>query len=74
MGNIVLIAEIGCNHKGCIELAEEFIDTARNFCKVNVVKFQKRNAREVLTPEEYSLPHPVPMYSSGGTYGQHYKG
>lgn len=71
MENPTVIAEIGCNHKGDINLAKEFIDTAKNFCKVNVVKFQKRDPKEILTPEEYNLPHPVPMHSYGDTYGQH---
>jgi N-acetylneuraminate synthase len=30
-----LIAEVGCNHKGDIEIAHEFIKIAAVFCKVN---------------------------------------
>jgi len=71
MEKATVIAEIGCNHKGDIDLAKEYIDTARDFCKVNVVKFQKRNIKEVLTKEEYGAPHPHPMNSYGDTYGQH---
>ena len=63
--------EIGCNHKGDIEIAKEMIHTAAIFCKVDVVKFQKRNPRELLTKEEYNAPHPNPVHSYGATYGEH---
>jgi sialic acid synthase len=71
MKKATVIAEIGCNHKGDINLAKEFINTSRDFCKVNHVKFQKRENREVLTPEEYNSPHPNPVNSYGETYGEH---
>lgn len=67
----VLIAEIGCNHMGDIDLARRFIDVARTFCEVDHVKFQKRSNRELLTPEEYAAPHPVPHNSFGSSYGEH---
>jgi N-acetylneuraminate synthase len=67
----VLIAEIGCNHMGDIELARRFIDVAHNFCEVDHVKFQKRTVRDLLTPEQYEAPHPEPRNSFGQTYGQH---
>ncbi len=66
-----LIAEIGCNHKGEMDLAHELIMTAAIFCKVDVVKFQKRNNRELLSEEEYNAPHPNPLNSYGETYGSH---
>jgi len=66
-----VIAEIGCNHKGDMETAHEMIKVAAQFCKVDVVKFQKRNPRELLTPEEYNAPHPNPQNSYGKTYGEH---
>lgn len=66
-----LIAEIGCNHCGSMEMARELVNTAAGFCGVPAVKFQKRNNREVLTPEEYARPHPVPENAYGGTYGEH---
>ena len=59
MKDATIIAEIGCNHKGDMNFAKEFINVARDFCKVNVVKFQKRKIDEVLTPAEYEEPHPV---------------
>ncbi|MDH3982013.1 MAG: N-acetylneuraminate synthase family protein [Kiritimatiellaceae bacterium] len=71
MENIYAIAEIGCNHKGSMEIAKELITTAAFFCKVDAVKFQKRNSRELLTPEQYNAPHPNPGNSYGDTYGAH---
>lgn len=66
-----VIAEIGCNHKGDMNIAKEMIKVAAEYCKVDAVKFQKRNNRELLTPEEYNAPHPVPYNSYGETYGLH---
>jgi len=66
-----VVAEIGCNHKGDMDIAKEMIATAAFFCKVDVVKFQKRNNKELLTPEEYNAPHPNPMHAYGPTYGAH---
>ncbi len=66
-----VIAEIGCNHKGDFDVAKQMISVAKNFCDVDVVKFQKRNNRELLTTEEYDAPHPNPNNSYGNTYGAH---
>ncbi len=66
-----IIAEIGCNHKGDIAIALKMIETAAAFCNVDVVKFQKRNPRELLTNEEYNSPHPNPIHAYGSTYGEH---
>lgn len=66
-----VIAEVGCNHKGDMEIAHEMIMTAAMFCKVDVIKFQKRNPRELLTPEEYAAPHPNPIHAYGDSYGEH---
>lgn len=66
-----IIAEIGCNHKGDMNIAKEMIMTAATYCKVDVVKFQKRCNKELLTPEEYNAPHPNPYNSYGETYGAH---
>ena len=66
-----IIAEIGCNHKGDMNIARELIITAALFCKVEVVKFQKRNNKELLSDEEYNAPHPNPANSYGATYGAH---
>ncbi len=66
-----IIAEIGCNHKGDMQIAKELIQTAALFCKADVAKFQKRNNKELLTVEEYNTPHPNPANSYGDTYGSH---
>ena len=66
-----IIAEIGCNHKGDMNIAKELIMTAATYCKADVVKFQKRCNKEVLSSEEYNAPHPNPANSYGDTYGAH---
>ena len=66
-----IVAEIGCNHKGDIEIAKDLIKIAADYCSVDAVKFQKRCNKELLTDEEYNRPHPVPENSYGSTYGEH---
>ena len=66
-----LIAEAGCNHKGDMNIAKELIRVAAEICKVDVIKFQKRNNKELLTEEQYNAPHPKPVNSYGQTYGAH---
>ncbi len=66
-----IIAEIGCNHKGEMEIAKELIKVAKIFCNVDAVKFQKRNNKELLTEDQYNQPHPNPVNSYGETYGEH---
>ncbi len=68
---VKVIAEIGCNHMGNMDIARELIQVAAHVCKADVAKFQKRNPRELLTSEEYNAPHPVPSNSYGATYGEH---
>jgi len=65
----ILIAEIGCNHKGNLEIAKKMIEIAAN-CGADYAKFQKRDNRELLG-EDYNLPHPRPENSYGKTYGEH---
>lgn len=67
----IVVAEIGCNHKGDMNIARDLIETAARFAKADFVKFQKRTNRELLTPEEYAAPHPNPANSYGATYGEH---
>jgi N-acetylneuraminate synthase len=71
MNHPKIIAEIGCNHKGDMNIAEEMIITAATYCKVDVVKFQKRCNKELLSEEEYNAPHPNLRNSYGATYGEH---
>lgn len=66
-----VIAEIGCNHKGDMEIAKELIKIAKIFCNADSVKFQKRNNKELLTEDQYNAPHPNPANSYGDTYGAH---
>lgn len=66
-----VVAEIGCNHRGEVETAEEMIKIAAIFCHVDYVKFQKRCNKELLSPEQYNSPHPNPINSYGRTYGEH---
>lgn len=67
----LIVAEIGCNHRGELATAEEMVRVAARVCGVDVVKFQKRTPRECLTPEQYNAPHPVPANAYGPTYGAH---
>lgn len=67
----IIIAEVGCNHKGNISIAKEMIVVAALFCKVDIVKFQKRCNKELLSKEEYYTPHPNTDNSYGRTYGEH---
>lgn len=66
-----LIAEAGCNHKGEMNIAKDLIKIAALYCKADVIKFQKRNNKELLTKEQYDAPHPNPVNSYGDTYGEH---
>lgn len=71
MDRAKVIAEIGCNHKGDMQIAKELIMTAKAVCKADVAKFQKRNNKELLGEEGYNAPHPNPENSYGKTYGEH---
>lgn len=75
-----IIAEIGQNHNGDIELAKKLIDLAsmpifdkfnnRQLKGVNAVKLTKRDMTEELTGDEYNRPYNSPN-SFGKTYGEH---
>jgi sialic acid synthase len=67
----IVIAEIGCNHMGDLEIAKKMIRVAASFCEVDIVKFQKRYPKELLSAEQYNSPHPNPVHSYGTTYGEH---
>ena len=68
--NPKIIAEIGCNHKGKMDIAKQLLKVA-SASGVEVAKFQKRNNKELLTEEQYNAPHPNPINSYGDTYGAH---
>ena len=59
-----IIAEIGCNHKGDMAIAKEMIMTAATYCKADVVKFQKRCNKELLSPEEYNATHTLKTHTA----------
>ena len=75
--NPVVIAEVGCNHKGDINIAHRMIKLLGVLKEldpqayIDIVKFQKRTNKELLSPEEYNAPHPHPENSYGSTYGLH---
>lgn len=68
-----VIAEIGCNHMGNLELAKKFIRIAKDYCNVDAVKFQKRDIEtwSARYPELYNAPHPNPENAYGNTYRKH---
>ena len=67
---IHLVAEIGCNHMGQINLAKLMIDQAKQ-AGADYVKFQKRDNKTLLSDKQYRGKHPVPENSFGKTYGEH---
>lgn len=50
-----IVAEIGINHNGSLEIVKKLIDIALN-AGCDAVKFQKRTIETVYTPEELSRP------------------
>jgi N-acetylneuraminate synthase len=67
---IQLVAEVGCNHMGQINLAKTMIDQAKR-AGADYVKFQKRDNKNLLSKKQYNEKHPVPHNSFGKTYGEH---
>lgn len=67
----VVMAEACCNHMGNVDIARRMIEVAATFSNANIIKFQKRNVKENLSPERYRGPHPEPSNSFGNTYGEH---
>ena len=70
-----VIAEIGCNHMGKIEIAKELIVLAKSFhctgCRLN---FSLGTIIYCLTEEQYSAPtcqYKLIQNSYGNTYGEH---
>ncbi len=64
-----VIAEIGQNHNGSVEIAKQLIDLAVE-AGANAVKFQKRDIPSELTKEAFNKPYDNPN-SFGATYGEH---
>lgn len=59
MSKIYVIAEIGINHNGDMDLARKLIDQAVN-SGADAVKFQKRTIEDVYTREELDRPRESP--------------
>jgi len=70
MKKVFIIAEIGINHNGSLDLAKKMILEAKN-CGVDAVKFQKRDINLVYTKEELDKPRESPW---GNTQRQQKEG
>ena len=68
-GECYVIAEIGHNHQGDIDIAKQLIDAAKE-CGVDAVKLQKRSNRALYTRDFYDQPYDNEL-SFGRTYGEH---
>ena len=66
-----VVAEIGLNHNGDVELAKKLIDAAVG-CGADAVKFQKRSVDTILTKEALDASYDK-WYAYGKTYGEHRK-
>ena len=64
-----IIAEIGHNHKGSLELAKQLFLEAKN-AGANAVKLQKRNNKSLFTSKMYNSIYDH-KNSYGKTYGEH---
>ncbi|MDD5491124.1 MAG: N-acetylneuraminate synthase family protein [bacterium] len=57
--SVFIIAEIGINHNGDLEIAKKLIDVAA-FAGCDAVKFQKRNIEKVYTKDDLDKPRESP--------------
>lgn len=64
-----VIAEIGHNHQGSLDICKELFLAAKN-AGVHAVKLQKRDNKTLFTKEAYDRPYDNPN-SYGATYGDH---
>ena len=64
-----VIAEIGHNHMGDMEIAKGMFKTAKE-CGASAVKLQKRDNKTLYTNELYNSPY-FNENSYGVTYGEH---
>ena len=60
---VFIIAEIGINHNGQIDICKELIDVVHS-AGCNAVKFQKRDIETVYTNEFLSQPRESPWGST----------
>ena len=68
-GDCYVVAEIGHNHQGSVEKAQQLLVAARD-CGVNAVKLQKRDNATLFTRAQYDVPYENEN-SFGATYGEH---
>lgn len=66
---VFIIAEIGINHQGSLDIAKKLIVKAQE-CGADAVKFQKRSINRILTREGLEMPYEN-RNSFGKTYGEH---
>lgn len=66
---VFIIAEVGQNHNGEMEIAKQLIDVAVD-SGADAVKFVKRTIEDILTKEALKRPYLGP-HSFGDTYGEH---
>lgn len=64
-----VIAEIGQNHMGSMEVCKDLFHTAQQ-CGCDAVKIQKRNNRKLFTKAMYDAPYDS-EHAFGSTYGSH---
>ncbi|MFO8015864.1 MAG: N-acetylneuraminate synthase family protein [Candidatus Woesearchaeota archaeon] len=68
---VFVIAEVGINHQGDINIAKQLVDVAA-ISGADCVKFQKRTPEKMLTKAGLEKPYTGP-HSFGPTYGEHRK-
>lgn len=69
LNHCYIIAEIGINHQGSMDVAKEMIRQAKE-CGAHAVKFQKRDSETLYTRELLDKPYKNPN-SFGDTYRTH---
>ena len=57
---VTIIAELGINHLGNIEIAKQMIDGAKE-CGADLIKLQKREINRVYSQEELDKPRESPF-------------
>lgn len=65
MRRTIIVAEIGINANGDVEVARKLVDMAKR-CGVDYVKIQKRSIKDCYSPEELATPCESPWGSTVG--------